>query len=157
MKITFQIETTFFSGAIDLSKNIRIHLLENVLVTRQIISQFLVVVLVLLQEIGDDFQHLRLQDFFIIQVQEFFFLANMPVALRRRALFPEHVDHLMLVLIGQFSVQREWIQVFCHEHVNIKIKMLVEIIFLVDTYIGNVRQEISRFNSCGCVSFSYRF
>ena len=104
VKITFQIETTFFSGAIDLRKNVSIHVLENVLVTRQIIPQFLVVVLILLQEISEDFQNLWVQDIFTVQVQEIFFLANMLVEFRRHAFFPEHVDHFMLVLISQFSV-----------------------------------------------------
>ena len=112
-----------------------IYVLENVLVTRQIIPQFLVVVLVLLQEISDDFQHLWLQDIFTVQVQEIFFLVNIPIEFWRHSLFPEQVDHLMLVLIGQFSVQREWIQNFRHEHVKIKNKIFVVIIFLFDTYI----------------------
>ena len=56
----------------------------------------------------------------------------------RHELFPEHVDHFMLVLISKFSVQRERIQVLGYKQINIKNKILVLEIFLIYTDIRNI-------------------
>ena len=55
MEITFQIENSFFGGAIDLGKHIRVDVLENFLVTGQVVFQFLVIILVFVHKISDDF------------------------------------------------------------------------------------------------------
>ena len=67
-----------------------------------------------------------------------FLLEDALVELLRHALFSEHVDHLMLVLISKFSVQRERIQVLGHKQINIKNKILVLEIFLIYTDIRNI-------------------
>ena len=71
-------------------------------------------------------------------------------------LFPEHVNHFMLVLISKFSVQTEWIQVLCHRQINIGNKILVVEIFLIYTDVRNIRKKVSRFNSRSCVFFPSR-
>ena len=71
-------------------------------------------------------------------------------------LFPEHVNHFMLVLISKFSVQTEWIQVLCHRQINIGNKILVVEIFLIYTDVRNIRKKVSRFNFRSCVFFPSR-
>ena len=107
MEITFQIENSFFVGAIDLGKHIRVDVLENFLVTGQVVFQFLVIILVFVHKISDDFYYFWLKHVFTVQMQEVFFLANVPVKTERDALLPKLVDHLVLAFVRQFSVQQE--------------------------------------------------
>lgn len=41
---------------------------------------------------------------FAIEVDEVVALADLPIKLRRHALSPQHIDHLVLHLMGHFSV-----------------------------------------------------
>ena len=75
VKITFQIETAFFGGAIDLRKN-GIQVLKYVLVAGQVVSQFFVTVLVLVQEISDYFEHFWLKHIFTVELKTFFELKS---------------------------------------------------------------------------------
>ena len=67
-----------------------------------------------------------------------FLLEDALVEFLRHALFPEDVDHFMLVLISKFSVQSERIQVLGYKQINIKNKILVLEIFLIYTDIRNI-------------------
>ena len=77
VKITFQIETAFFGGAIDLRKNgIQVQVLKYVLVAGQVVSQFFVTALVLVQEISDYFEHFWLKHIFTVELKTFFELKS---------------------------------------------------------------------------------
>ena len=73
VKITSQIETTFFSQTMNLRKNVGIYLLKYVFVAWQVVSQFYVVVLVLVQKISYYFKHFCLEYIFTVQIQISFF------------------------------------------------------------------------------------
>ena len=68
MEITFQIENSFFGGAIDLGKHIRVDVLKNFLVTGQVVFQFLVIILVFVHKISDDFYYFWLKHVFTVQI-----------------------------------------------------------------------------------------
>ena len=69
--------------------------------------------------------------------------------------FPEHVDHFMLVFISKFSVQREWIYILCSKQINIQNKIFVVEIFFNFTDIRNIQKKFSRFDSCCRIFFSW--
>ena len=104
MEITFQIETAFFSGAIRLRKHVRTDVLENVLLAGQVVSELLKIILILVYEISNDSRYFWLQCIFTIQLQKVLFFVSVLVESGRHALFPKHVDHLMLVFFRQFSI-----------------------------------------------------
>ena len=106
---------------------------------RQIVPQILVIVITFFQKIMDYFQHLRLQYILAVKVEKILLFADMSIKISRQAIFPEHVYHLVFVFVGQFSVQRKWIQILRNEQVDVRDKIFIIKILLVNPHVGNVR------------------
>ena len=105
--------------------------------------------LTLINKISDNFERAWLADIFSIQVDEVVAVADVPKKLRRNALPPEHIDHFVPVFVGQFSAHGKRIQVFNEQHVHVKYKGLIVKVISINSSVRNVRQKISRFDSCG--------
>ena len=154
VKAALRIDTAFFGGRINLGENMRVNVLEDVLVVGEIFFKHKQIILVLIDEFSNDLEDSRLANVSTVQVFEVVFLADVPIKLGRNAFSPQHKDHLVFHLVRDFSLQRERIQVFDKRNVHFQDKVFVVKVSLGNFSIANIGQKVSRFDSGGRIFYS---
>ena len=101
----------------------------------------------LINKTSDYLQHARLSNISTVEINKIFLFADVSIKFWRNTLSPEHINHLVLCFICNFSAQRKRIQIFNKQHVDVQDKIFIIKVIFANSGVRNVRQEISRFNS----------
>ena len=100
----------------------------------------------LINKTSDYLQHARLSNISTVEINKIFLFADVSIKFWRNTLSPEHINHLVLCFICNFSAQKKSIQIFNKQHVDIEDKIFITKVIFANSSVRKFRQKISRFN-----------
>ena len=109
LKITWKVKSCPLGWTVNLRELIWVNVLKNIFIVRYFISQIFAIFIFVVQKVSYNFRYFWLQHVFTIKVKKVFFFADMLLKFLWHALFPQQINHFMLVLITLFSIEWIWI------------------------------------------------
>ena len=107
VKITLEVETTFFRCRVHLRKLMRIYILIYIFVSGQMLLKHSQILFSLIDKTSHYFKHTWLTSISTVEVNEVFLFADVSIKFCWNTLSPEHVDDLVLHFLWNFSAQRK--------------------------------------------------
>ena len=143
MKVIFHVHTSFFDKTIYLRVDTQINILKYFLIFNKLSFQSAKVFFTSFEVIHHNFSHAQIHYVFSVKVKEIMWLAKVFVKRRLVTVLPKHVYHFSILHVKNISFQRNQVDIFCCQIIDVKNKGSVEKILYLHSIARYVGQEVS--------------